>query len=60
MNFRFIWHFLIGACELIQILICKGKNCSNYAEWIRFLRVFFSYLILAAEVKKTVHFLIKF
>lgn len=27
-----MWHFLLDACELMYILLCRGKNCSYYAE----------------------------
>jgi len=29
-----IWHFLLGACGLIHIFVCKGgeENCNNCAE----------------------------
>jgi len=32
MNLTVIWHFLLGACELIYIFICKEKNCNNYPK----------------------------
>jgi hypothetical protein len=35
MNVTAIWHFLLGACEMMQILVCRERNSSNYAENIR-------------------------
>jgi hypothetical protein len=32
LNVTTIWHFLLGACVPVHIHICKGKNCSDYAE----------------------------
>jgi hypothetical protein len=29
-----LWHFLLGASELILIFVCKEKNFSNYSESI--------------------------
>jgi hypothetical protein len=35
MNLTVIWNFLVGACELIHIFLCKGRICNKYAKNIR-------------------------
>jgi hypothetical protein len=37
-----IWCFLLGACDVTDILICEEKNCSTYAENTGHLRKAFS------------------
>jgi len=27
-----IWYFLLSVCELIQIFVCKKRNCNNYTD----------------------------
>jgi hypothetical protein len=27
-----IWRYVLGACELIHIFVCKERNCNRYTE----------------------------
>ena len=35
MNVTVTRNFLLGACEMICVIICKEENCNNYAKNIR-------------------------
>jgi len=34
-NFILVGCFLLGACELLHVFVCKGKKCNKYAENIK-------------------------